>query len=152
MLFLCLWVIHPPNQNGSGVAQLYITRQGGKTLTHQISSWGNNPKCIILRNAAEGNLQLFCTRKSSLPFTHIREVTWPRINLPNIILQMRLCQTHKVCSLFKIIRAIRNNKHLLIESDKYCNLRFYCRPLTKNTAVLWCSSLTPQTAALMIRW
>lgn len=73
----------------------------------------------------------FFHRKSNLPFTHIRIVMWPSINRPNIILQMRLCQTHTVWSLFKIIEAIRVNRYLQIESDKYCNLGFYCRPFNQ---------------------
>lgn len=110
----------------------------GKLSPTRFPPGGNNPECIIVLNVAdsraEWNLQLFFAlhhRKSSLPFTHIREVMWPRINLLNIILQMRLCQTHKVCSLFKIVREIMKNKNLQIESDKYCNLRFYCRPFNQ---------------------
>lgn len=67
-------------------------------------------------------------------------VTMHKTKLQNIILQTRLCQTHKVSSLFKIIRAIEKNKYLQIESDKYCNLRFYCRPVNPKH----CSFMTQQ--------
>lgn len=81
---------------------------------------------------------------SSTPQT-IRPAIYARrlVNLLNIILQIRPCQTHKACSLFKIIRAIGKNKHLQIEGDKYCNPRFTAGLLYQKP-VLWCSRLTPQ--------
>lgn len=119
----------------------------GKLSPTRFPPGGNNPRmshsakrCRQSHRMESSTFFALHHTKSSLPFTHIREVMWPRINLLNIILQKRLCQTHKVRCLFKIIRAIRKNKHLHIESDKYCNLRFYCRPFNPKH----CSFMTQQ--------
>lgn len=87
--------------------------------------------CETLQTVARNrifNFSQLCTTENPVCHLCISEKSCDHAAKYN---QMRLCQTHKVCSLFKIIRAIRKNKHFQIESDKYCNLQFYCRPFNQ---------------------